>query len=445
MLKRKVDKFLLNWKDKKEKLPLIIKGARQVGKTTSIKEFAKTYKSFIEINFLTSPEYKTIFNDGYDVISILKNLSLINPDIDLIPNDTLILFDEIQAYPDATTSLKPFAIDKRFDVICSGSLLGVNYQNITSVPVGFKEEYEMYSLDFEEFLWAYGYKEEQIEELYLCLKEMKPLPKLTHEIFSKIFKEYIFVGGMPKIVDTFIKEKVFTRVFNLQSNLYQDYHDDITKYVEGLDHAKVENVYRHISSQLAKENHKFQLTKIAHGARAREYYGVTDWLLDAGIINIAYNINPLELPLSSNEDLSSYRIYFADHSLFIATLDKESKRDLIINSNYEIYNGALYESLISEMLKKSGYVLYFYRNNESTIELDFLIRVKNQLVPIEVKRKNGKIKSVKTVLNEGKNNIHYAVKIYDGNINFENNIFNIPHFLTFLLKRFFDETNFIKW
>ena len=252
MLKRKVDKFLLNWKDKKEKLPLIIKGARQVGKTTSIKEFAKTYKSFIEINFLTSPEYKTIFNDGYDVISILKNLSLINPDIDLIPNDTLILFDEIQAYPDATTSLKPFAIDKRFDVICSGSLLGVNYQNITSVPVGFKEEYEMYSLDFEEFLWAYGYKEEQIEELYLCLKEMKPLPKLTHEIFSKIFKEYIFVGGMPKIVDTFIKEKVFTRVFNLQSNLYQDYHDDITKYVEGLDHAKVENVYRHISSQLAK-------------------------------------------------------------------------------------------------------------------------------------------------------------------------------------------------
>lgn len=445
MLKRKIDNFLLNWKNKEEKLPLIVKGARQIGKTTSIKEFAKNYKSFIEINFLTSPEYKSIFSDGYQVDSIMKNLSLLNPDIKFIPNDTLILFDEIQAYPDATTSLKPFALDKRFDVICSGSLLGVNYKNITSIPVGFKEEYEMYSLDFEEFLWAYGYNEDQIEELYSYLKEMKPLSKLYFDVLSRIFKDYIFVGGMPKIVDIFIKSKVFTDVFNLQSNLYQDYHNDITKYVEGLDHAKVENVYRHISSQLAKENHKFQFTKISHGARAREYYGVTDWLSDAGIINIAYNLESLNLPLSSYEDVKSYRIYFADHSLFIATLDKESKRDLIINSNYEIYNGALYESLISEMLKKSGYDLYFYRNNDSTIELDFLLRVKNQLVPIEVKRKNGKIKSVKSVLNDNKYNINYAVKIYDGNINFENNIFSIPHFLTFLLNRFFKETDFIKW
>ena len=319
--------------------PLIVSGARQVGKTTSIREFAKNYESFVEINFITMPQFKNIFKNGYDVDTIIKEISLLSPNFNFIPYQTLIFFDEIQDYPDTATSLKPFSLDGMFDVICSGSLLGINYKQISSIPVGFKENYTMYSLDFEEYLWANDYNEKQIDDIYSYMKELKPLPDAYLFKLKELFRDYIFVGGMPEAVTLFMKYKQFSKPFSVQKRIYNDYEDDITNYVTSLDVAKVKNVYRHISSQLAKDNHKFQISKIGHGARFREYSGTEEWLKDAGIINIAYNLETLELPLISYELKDYFRIYYAEHSLFIANLDEESKEDLIINNNYEIYNG----------------------------------------------------------------------------------------------------------
>lgn len=276
MLKRKIDSYLKDWKQREHK-PLIIKGARQIGKTTSIRQFGKSYPSFIEINFMENPEYKSVFQHGYDPNRIIKELSLLNPEFEFIPYQTLILLDEIQEYPDATTSLKFFKEDGKYDVICSGSMLGIHYKKVSSISVGYKEDVQMYSMDFEEFLWANGYNEENIEFIYSFLKELKLLPDSIFQKLSDLFQDYIFCGGMPEIVDTFIKEKTFSNIFSKQSQLHSDYENDITKYVEGLDWAKVLNVYRHITSQLSKENHKFQISKLGHGAGSREYTGCQEW------------------------------------------------------------------------------------------------------------------------------------------------------------------------
>ena len=444
MLKRKVDVFLKKWKENHNKKPLIISGARQIGKTTSIRELGKTYESFIEIDFVKMPQFKTIFKNGCEVKNIIKEISLLEPKFKFIEKNTLILFDEIQAYPDAATSLKSFSEDGRFDVICSGSLLGVNYKKISSIPVGFKEEYTMYSLDFEEFLWANGYDENQIEDIYDYMKKLMPLPEVYVNKLSQLFRDYIFVGGMPEAVKLFVSSGTFSESFDVQKRIYKDYEDDITKYVEGLDFAKVKRVYRHISAQLAKDNHKFQITKIGHGARLRDYIGAEEWLKDAGIVNISYNLDELNIPFSSYEMSDYFRIYYAEHSLFIANLDEESKEDLVVNENYEIYNGALYESLVSEALVKSGFKLYFYKNSDSTIELDFLIRIKNEIIPVEVKRNRGRSKSLNIILDTNEN-INYGLKLTNGNIGFENNKFTFPYYLTFLIKRFFKETEYIKW
>ena len=238
----------------------------------------------------------------------------------------------------------------------------------------------MYSFDFEEFLCANGYKDSQIEDIFYYMKNLKPLPKVYTFKLGQLFRDYIFIGGMPEVVSQFIKDKTFSIPFSIQKRIFRDYEDDITKYVEGLDTSKIKNVYRHITSQLAKDNHKFQITKLGHGARTRDYVGIEEWLNDAGIINIAYNLNDLTLPLIGNEISDYFRLYYSDHSLFISSIGEESKQDVIINQNYNIYNGALYESLVAEALIKSGYQLFFYKNEASTIELDFIIRIKNELV-----------------------------------------------------------------
>lgn len=304
----------------------------------------------------------------------------------------------------------------------------------------------MHSLDFEEFLWALGYKNDLIESLFSSMKSLSSLSPTMFKTIGGCFQDYIFCGGMPKIVDTLLSEKVFTNVFKEQKQLYQDYQDDITKYVEGLDMAKVQNLYRHITPQLAKENHKYQITKLGHGARSKDYVGCQEWLKDAGIINIAYNLDSLSLPLKGNENYSNFRIYYQDTSLLIASLDEDSKIDLNQNKNFGIYSGALYENIVSEALVKEGYEdIYFYRTEDSSLELDFVIRVKNYLVPIEVKTKYGKTKSLNSVIEDSSNNIHYGVKLSSKNIGFDGKIFTFPYFLAFLLKRFFAETNYIKW
>ena len=440
-LKRKIDIYLKEWKNSKNRKPLIIKGARQIGKTTSIEKFGReNYKSFIEINYISMPQYKQIFQDGYSTENIIKNISLLNSEYKFIPGDTLIFFDEMQEYPDTATSLKFFNEDGRFDVICSGSLMGINYNQIHSNSVGNKEDYTMRSLDFEEFLWAKGYGEEQIESLYICMKEVKPLTNIQFDVMMNNFKDYLITGGMPEIVSTFIDNKNFSGILNMQQKLLTDYEEDITKYAGGLDKSKILDAYKKIKIFLGNDNKKFQITKLKDGARNREYVGVIDWMDRAGIINISYALDHLEMPLKANYNPDNYRLYFGDTGLLIGSLDEESQSDLRNNQNFGTYKGALYENIVAEMLTKAGFDLFFYRDEQSKIEMDFIIRDEKSIIPVEVKAGDNATYSLNRLIDEKQyKNIKYGIKLCNKNIGFNGKFYTFPYFMTFMLKRFLKE------
>lgn len=441
-LRRKIDDFLIEWKQSKDKLPLIIKGARQIGKTDSIENFAKNnYKYFVEINFALQPEYKTIFDNGFDVDVIISNISMINPNFIFKPKETLIFFDELQDCINCATSLKAFNIDNRFDVICSGSMMGINYNEIESNSVGNKQDYTMYSMDFEEFLWAKGYKETQIEELYICMKECRPLTNTQFDIMMKNFKDYMVLGGMPAIVSKYIKNKNFSGILSMQEQILKDYEEDIAKYANGFDKARILNAYRKVAVFLGNENKKFQISKLGEGARNREYRGITDWLSDAGIINVSYCMEECSLPLKENYNPDNYRLYFSDTGLLIASLDDEAQDDLRKNQNFNTYKGAIYENIVSDMLVKEGYNLYFYKNTKGTIEMDFFIRDKDSLIPVEVKANDNSTLSLKKLIESNNyKDIKYGIKLCNKNIGFNGEFYTFPYFMTFLLKRYIRET-----
>lgn len=443
LLRRKVDAYLIDWKNNPDRKPLIVKGARQVGKTFSVELFAnQNYKSVIKINFVEQTKYRNIFDDGFEVDAILKNISLLNPDFKFIPGDTIFFFDELQACPNCATSLKFFKLDGRFDVICSGSLMGINYKEIESNSVGYKEGYEMHSMDFEEFLWAKGYSDEFVEELYEHMHNLEPLSALQMDVMLELFRDYVIIGGMPEVVDTYIKNKNFSGTLGIQKQLLKDYEEDITKYVEGLDKAKVKAVYNHISTFLAKENKRFQITKIARNARNRDYIGCVEWLADAGIINVCYCMNQPELPLKGNYDPKLYKIYFKDTGLLIASLDEEAQEDLRANKNLGTYKGAIYENIVGDMLVKQGYQLYYYSNDRPAIEMDFFVRDADSLIPVEVKANDGATPSLNNLLKESKfPDIKYGIKLGYKNIGYNGKFYTFPYFLTFLMKRFISERN----
>ena len=438
MLKRKIDDVLLNWKKGEERLPLIVKGARQIGKTFSIRRFGQTsYKRFIEVNFILQRQYRDIFNDGFEVDSILRNMTLHDPTLSFDAGETLIFFDEIQACPDCATSLKSFKLDGRFDVICSGSLMGLNYSQIESNSVGYKQDYLMQSLDFEEFLWAKGYKDEIIEDMYASMVEVRPLSKVLLEVMAENFREYMVLGGMPSVIDSFVEKRNFSGALAIQRQLLLDYEEDITKYALGLDHGKISSVYRKIPVFLGKENKKFQITKVAHGARLREYEGVVDWLKDAGIVNVCHCLSEPKLPLKGNYRPDVFKLYFADTGLLIASLDDEAQDDLRNNRNFNTYKGAIYENAIGEALSKQGYGLYFYRNEKSTLEIDFLLRDASSLVPVEVKANDGPTASLNKLIDSPLfEDVEYGIKLGNKNIGWNGRFFTFPYFLSFLLKRF---------
>ena len=438
LLKRKIDKYLVDWKNNPDKMPLIVKGARQIGKTESIRNFAKNnYKSVVEINFILQKQFRDIFDDGFEVDSIIKNISLRNPNLEFIPGNTLIFFDELQDCINCATSLKSFKQDGRYDVICSGSLMGINYNEIESNSVGNKEDYEMYSMDFEEFLWAKGYKETQIDDLYEHMKTLTPFSNTELSIMFDNFKEYMIIGGMPAIVNSFVKNNNYSGTLKMQTQILQDYEEDITKYAGGLDQAKILNVYRKIPAFLGNENKKFQISKVEKGARNREYVGTIDWLNNAGIINVCYCLEQPSLPLKGNYNPDNFRIYFRDTGLLIGSLDEEAQEDLRNNKNFNTYKGAIYENIVADMLVKQGYSLYFYKNEKGTIEMDFFVRDENSLIPIEVKAVDGSTVSLNNLIN-GKNytDIKYGIKLGYKNIGFNDKFYTFPYFTAFLLKRY---------
>ena len=441
LLRRKIDGFLEEWRRDPERLPLIVKGARQVGKTASVRQFGKThYPNFVEINFLLQKQYRDIFDSGFEVDAILRNITLHDPGLEFVPHETLIFFDELQACPNCATGLKSFRQDGRYDVICSGSLMGINYREIESNSVGYKQDYEMYSLDFEEYLWAKGYRAEQIEELYSYMADVRPLFETQLAVMMENFREYMVLGGMPAVVSSFIAKKNYSGTLAMQRQILLDYEEDITKYAGGLDHGKILNVYRRIPVFLGKENKKFQISKVAHGARSREYVGVLDWLNDAGIVNLCYCMAQPELPLKGNYDPDHYKVYFRDTGLLIGALDEEAQEDLRSNRNFNAYKGAIYENMVGDMLVKQGYPLYFYKNEKGTMEIDFFVRDKDSLIPVEVKAMDGATVSLNKMIESEKfPDVRYGIKLGNKNIGWNGKFYTFPYFLTFLLKRFLRE------
>ena len=437
-LKRKIDAFLAEWKANPDRKPLIVKGPRQVGKTESIKRFGEmNYQSVITINFVEEPKYKMITADGYKADDIIKNISRMDPSKRFIEGETLIFFDELQEFPEIATALKFFKIDGRFDVICSGSMLGINYRKIESNSVGYKSDYEMFSLDFEEFLWAKGYDDAFIEDMLEHMRNLTPFNEVQMSVCSSLFLDYCILGGMPAVVRKFIVKGTFEGSLEIQRQLIADYKEDIRKYAEGIDQTRILNVFNHIPVQLAKDNKKFQISKVASGARFRDYRGCVEWLDDAGMVNICYCLNFPELPLQGNYDDTKYKIYFADSGLLVAMLDEEAQEDLRTNKNLGVYKGALYENVVGEALVKAGYKLYYYKRDDSTLEQDFFVRTASALIPVEVKAKNGTAKSMRTLISSEKYaDIHCGIKFTGGNIGYSDNIYTFPCFCAFLLKRY---------
>ena len=422
LLKRKIDKYLLDWKNNPQRKPLIVKGARQIGKTESIRAYGKAnYDSVIEINFVLQKKFRTIFDNGYEVDTIIKNISMLEPSWEFIPHKTLIFFDELQKCPDCATSLKSFCQDGRYDVICSGSLMGIYYEEIESNAVGFKEDYEMHSMDFEEFLWAKGYSQEQIEDLYQHMKNLQPFSQLELDTMTDVFRDYMSLGGMPEVVKMFIDNGHYGGTLKLQRQLLKDYEEDITKYAKQTDKAKILAVYSHISTFLARENKKYQVTKIAKGARNREYIGAVEWLKEAGVVNVCYCLNSVELPLKGNYNIDFYKLYYHDTGLLIGSLD--------------------YENIVGEMLRKSGYEqLYFYKHDNPSLEMDFFVRDADSLVPVEVKAKDGATASLNNLIKwDSYHEVKYGVKLGYKNIGWNGQFYTFPYFLAFLLKRFLKE------
>ena len=435
MLKRKIEKKLYEWKNEKRtnKKCLVIKGARQVGKTYIIDKFCKeNYENYVYMNFIENPSYLDIFNGDLNVDNLIKQITINIPNVNLVPNKTVIFLDEIQECPNARTALKFFAVDKRFDVIASGSLLGIKYKEVISFPVGQTETLEMYSLDFEEFLWANGISEEAISYLKEYFEKKESVPFATHEKMMQLFREYIVVGGMPDVVLTFVETHDFNRVLEVQKNIVGDYLDDIAKYAEGNEKAKARECFLSIPRQLAKDSKKFQYSVVQSGGTSKKYAGSLMWLYDAGIINFCHNLSIPELPLEGNSIENQFKVYMNDTGLLISMLEEGSGKD-IIDGNLGIYKGAIFENIIAEIFTKLKKKLYYfeYRNR---LEIDFFIKKDSMPVAVEVKAAdNTKSKSLKVLLENKDWDIKHAIRLSSKNIGGTENIECFPLYMAMFM------------
>ena len=445
MLKRKIYDELIKWKNNPSKKPLIIKGLRQVGKTYIVKEFAKdNYENVIYLDFRQNKELRSLFDGSFIVNDIISQITANVMGANAIPYKTLIIFDEVQDAPNARSSLKYFYEDGRYDVICTGSLLGIkgySQKGDRAIPVGYEEIIYMKPMDFEEFMWANGIPNSIIDELRICFNEHKKVLPAIHEKLKNLFLKYICVGGMPQVVDSFIKDGDLNKVLNLQRLILESYKDDFGRhlkddnslYVNEKELASILSIFNSIPSQLAKENKKFQFSKIKGNGKNDDYRRAIEWLYDAGIINQCFNLSLTELPLEGNKCDDIFKVYMQDTGLFIAMLEDGTQAD-ILKGNMLIYKGAIYENIIADAFSKTNRKLYYF-HKDSGLEIDFVTRFKGKCTLIEVKATNSKAKSLKTILdNYDRYHVDSAIKIYDGNITKIGNVLYIPHYLTFLIQ-----------
>lgn len=400
MLRRKIYDKLLAWKNSAgKKDAVLLRGVRQCGKTYIVREFGKReYKNFIEINFIERPDMQAVFSGNLDVDSMVQQIKLSMPGCQFIPGETLLFLDEIQDAPNARTSLKFWTQDGRFDCIASGSLLGIDYKNEVSIPVGYEQQIIMRTLDFEEFLWALGVEVNLKEMLAPYVDGAKRVPEAMHNSLNKYLQEYMVVGGLPEVVDTYIATKDFYQVHLLQEKILRDYQDDIAKYALNQDKIKAKQCFLSIPRQLSKENHKFQYSVVEKKATARKFTSSLDWLHNAGLIDFAYNVNSPWFPLKAYVKEDQFRVYLCDIGLLVAMYGYQLKIALLSDALEGPAKGGIYESLVADILAKRGEELYYYKKEDSTLEIEFILERDCKLVPVEVKARKGSTRSLNELL-----------------------------------------------
>ncbi len=436
MLKRKIEKTLLNWLNTENRNPLILKGCRQCGKTFSVLQFAQQhYKHVVYLNFFENPDYRTIFEGSLKVDDVVLMMSaFVGANVRFIPHETVIVLDEIQECPRARAALKFFKLDGRFDVLATGSLLGISgYRSEDySVPVGYETIIDMFPLDFEEFLWANGIEDALIALLKQCLEEERPVPEALHQRMRDLLLQYVVVGGMPHIVDQFIKEKNVAFVREEQKLLIRSFEDDMVKYAQGADKSRIRECFESIPKQLARDNKKFQFSLIKKTARSNQYVGSLQWLEDTGLIRRCYNLTLPELPLEGNACHDKFKVYMADTGLFVGMLEDGTERDILQGDLFG-YKGAIFENLVADFFIKMKRPLYYFRK-DSGLEIDFIMCYKGEAVLLEVKAKSGNTKSTRTILKHPeKYHVHSAIKLGDYNVGRREQLLTLPLYMGFLL------------
>ena len=446
MLKRKIEKYLSNWKEEKGHKPLVIKGVRQCGKTFIVQKFAKeNYKHVVYINFMKTPQLALAFVSSLEVDNITMLISSVIKDVEFAAGSTCIILDEIQECPQARTALKYFALDGRYDVIATGSLLGVKgyeqqgrngkKEHSASIPVGYEDIVQMYPLDFEEFLWANGINGQVTETLRQCLESEEAVPALLHSRMEELLLHYTIVGGMPEVVNTFIETHNLSKVHCIQRRIIDEYEDDMMKYADASDKPNIRECFESIPKQLAKENKKFQYSVVKKNARATTYLGSLQWIEDAGIARRCYNLSTTSLPLDISAIDDCFKVYMCDTGLFVAMLEEGTSFD-ILQGNLNSYKGALYENIMADILGKMGRRLYYFQK-KSGLEVDFVIRYKNACTILEVKAKGGKTKSSDTILRHPETyNVEQCIKFGKYNVGRpapDSPILILPLYMAFLL------------
>lgn len=443
MYRRKIEKMLLQWKNKKDHKPLVIKGCRQCGKTSSVMEFAKNnYSHVVYLDFHEHKEYKTFFAGALDVDTLTLNISVGVKDAKFIPNDTCLVLDEIQDCPNARSSLKFFKLDGRYDVICTGSLLGVNgykskeeqeEESAASIPVGFEQIVTMYPMDFEEWLWANGIEQQHIDYLQECFDKETPVNEGVHQRMRQLLFRYVVVGGMPEAVKAFLATNDMNEVFDVQHAIIETYKADMLKYALQEDKSRIRECFESIPAQLAKDNKKFQYSIIRKGGRASQYVGSLQWIEDAGIIRRCYNTSITELPLSGNAIPDNFKVYMSDIGLLVNMLE-EGTAWSIMQGNLGGYKGAIFENLAADIFGKMGRKLYYFQK-EGGLELDFLIRYKSECCPVECKAKSGNAKSLQTVMKHPEHyHVFHAIKLGDYNVGRDGALLTLPFYMAFLIR-----------
>ena len=435
MLKRKAYEQLLHWKNNHSKKCLMVKGARQVGKTYLIRQFGKSeYKSFIEINFIKQKDLKRIFTGDLSADNIYKRMSAQIQDIEFIPGNTLIFLDEIQNCGNARTAIKFLAEDGRYDIITSGSLLGLTYaengdadaEEPESVPTGYEDFVTMYSLDFEEFLWAEGYNEEAVDILREYFDSLSKIPESIHFKYTELFREYMAVGGMPEVVADYVEHHDFNIVTVIQERILEDYKFDIAKHAKGAEKTKVRKCYEAIPKQLAKELKKFQYSTVEKGRTSKKYGGSVQWLRDSALVHVCNNVHEPYIPLMANAVEEQFKLYINDTGLLCALYGAETRKALLLNTLKGSAKGGLYENIIAESLIKTGHKLYYYKPDDDH-ELEFLLELNGEVIPVEVKAGNTATVSLNNFLKDY--NPSKGFKMISGNIGVMDNKITLPHYM----------------